>query len=200
MRAIRITKSTCSNNDQQMKKIILSAACLMMGTAAFAQTFITRTGKISFNASAPSSPEKIEAINNEVANIIDVKSGAIIFQVPVKSFKFERELMQEHFNENYLESDKYPRADFKGNITNLADISFTKDGSYTLKVAGKLTIHGVTKDISVPGTITITGNSVRITAKFSVRLSEYNVIVPTVVSDKIGKEAVINLQSDLVQK
>jgi len=78
---------------------------------------MTRTGKISFNASAPSSPEKIEAINNEVANIIDAKRGEVIFQGPIKSFKFEKELMQEHFNENYMESDKYPRSDFKGTIT-----------------------------------------------------------------------------------
>jgi hypothetical protein len=184
-----------------MKKLMLTVGCLTtITTALFAQTYMTRTGKISFNASAPSSPEKIEAINNEVANIIDVKTATVIFQAPIKSFKFERELMQEHFNENYLESDKYPRSDFKGTITNSSEISFTKDGTYTLNVTGKLSIHGVTKDVTVPGTITIKGNTVRVTAKFSVKLSDYNVAVPSVVADKIGKEAVITLESDLVPK
>ena len=91
---------------------------------------MTRTGKISFNASAKKSLEKIEAVNNEVANILDSKTGEIVFQLPVKSFKFERELMQEHFNENYMESDKYPKAEFRGNITNAGDINFSKDGTY----------------------------------------------------------------------
>src|ERR1700744_2040523 len=138
-----------------MKKILLVITSLTIAaTASVAQNFMTRTGKITFNASAPSSPEKIEAVNNEVANILDTKTGNIGFQAPVESFKFERELMQEHFNENYMESDKFPKAEFKGNITNMSDVNFGKDGSYNAKVSGKLTIHGVTKDVNVPGTIT----------------------------------------------
>jgi len=117
-----------------MKKVLLTLSFLIGGTAAtFAQTYMTRTGKVSFDASAPSSPEKVVAINNEVANIMDAKSGQIIFQVPVKSFKFEKELMQEHFNENYMESDKYPRAEFKGTITNLNEVNLTKDGTIMRK-------------------------------------------------------------------
>ncbi len=185
----------------KMKKVLLSVASIaMLTTTSFAQNFMTRTGKITFNATAPSSPEKIEAVNNEVANILDGKTGNIVFQVPIKSFKFERELMQEHFNENYMESDKYPRADFKGSITNLAEVPLTKDGTYNAKVTGKLTMHGVTKDVSAPGSITVKGNSVKATANFSIKLTDYNINIPAVVADKIGKEAKITLESNMAQK
>ncbi len=184
-----------------MKRLILTASCLLMGTTAmFAQKYMTRTAKISFNATAAKSPEKIEAINNEVANILDAKTGDMIFQVPVKSFKFERALMQEHFNENYMESDKFPKAEFKGKIANLSEVNLAKDGTYNAKVAGKLTIHGVTNDVNVPGTITVKGSNVTAKAKFPVKLHDYGIEIPSVVADKIGKDAVINLESEMTQK
>jgi len=184
-----------------MKKLLLTLVCAIgLSTSLFAQTYMTRTGKISFNATAAHSPEKIEAINNEVANIVDGKTGNIVFQVPVKSFKFERELMQEHFNENYMESDKYPKAEFKGAISNLSAVTFTKDGTYNVSVAGKLTMHGVTNEVNVPGTITVKGNKITLKAKFATKLADYKIAVPSVVADKIGKEAIIILESDLTQK
>jgi polyisoprenoid-binding protein YceI len=169
-------------------------------TALFAQKYMTRTGKITFNATSKKSPEKIEAINNEVANILDAQSGDIVFQVLVKSFKFESELMQEHFNENYMESDKYPKAEFKGNITNHSEVSFSKDGIYNVKVAGKLTIHNVANDVTVPGTITVKGNTITAKAQFTVLLKDYKIDVPSLVADKLNKEATITLESNLVQK
>jgi len=183
-----------------MKKLVLAAGLITLNTSVFAQTFMTRTGKISFNATTPGSPEKIEGVNNEVANIIDAKTGNIVFQLPVKSFKFERELMQEHFNENYMESDKYPRAEFKGAITNMNEVNFAKDGTYNAKVTGNLNIHGVTKEITVPGTITVKGNTIKAATKFTIKLQDYNITIPGVVADKIAKEAVIRLESDLVKK
>jgi polyisoprenoid-binding protein YceI len=184
-----------------MKKAFLTLSLFIAGTAAtFAQTYMTRTGKVSFDASAPSSPEKVTAINNEAANIMDAKSGQIIFQVPIKSFKFEKELMQEHFNENYMESDKYPRADFKGTITNLSELNVSKDGTYNVKVAGKLTIHGVTNDVTTTGTLIVKGNTIKAKAKFPVNLHAYKIDIPALVADKVGKEATITLESDLTQK
>ncbi|MCW3121691.1 MAG: polyisoprenoid-binding protein [Flavipsychrobacter sp.] len=184
-----------------MKKLLLTVSCLMMATTAmFAQKYMTRTGRISFNATAAKSPEKIEAINNEVANIVDAKTGDIVFQVLIKSFKFERELMQEHFNENYMQSDKFPKSEFKGKIDNLSDVNFTKDGTYNAKVSGKLTIHGVTKDVNVPGTIAVKGNTVAVKAKFSVKLNDYNIDIPAMVADKVGKDATITLEGNLTQK
>jgi polyisoprenoid-binding protein YceI len=183
-----------------MKKIFLTTGIMSLSVVMFGQTFMTRTGKISFNATTPGSPEKIEGINNEVANIIDAKTGNIVFQLPVKSFKFEKELMQEHFNENYMESDKFPRAEFKGNITNMNEVNFAKDGAYNANVTGKLTIHGVTKDVTVPGTITVTGRTIKASAKFTIKLQDYGVTIPGMVADKVAKEATIQLESDLAQK
>ncbi|MES2701462.1 MAG: YceI family protein [Bacteroidota bacterium] len=182
------------------RKLLLIALMLVSAPAVFAQKYMTRTARISFNATAPKSPENIEAINNEVANIVDAKSGDIVFQVPVKSFKFQRALMQEHFNENYMESDKFPRSEFKGKISNMSDVNFAKDGTYNATATGRLTIHGVTKEVNVPGTVTVKGSSAKLKAKFVVKLSDYNVSVPSVVADKVGKEATIMLDSDLAQK
>jgi polyisoprenoid-binding protein YceI len=184
-----------------MKKIIITAGFLLtVLSGAFAQKYLTRTAKVNFNATAPSSPEKVEAVNNEVANIFDATTGDMIFQVLVKSFKFERALMQEHFNENYMESDKFPKADFKGKITNIAGVNYSKDGSYNVTAAGALTIHGVTHDVSVPGTITVQGGNLKLKAKFSVKLADYNISIPTLVADKINKEATVTLESDLAKK
>ena len=184
-----------------MKKLILTACILMIGsTALFAQKYMTRTGKAAFDATTKQSPEKIAGVNNEVANILDAQTGDIVFQVLIKSFKFESELMQEHFNENYMESDKYPKSEFKGNITNHADINFSKDGTYKANVTGKLTIHGVTKDVTEPGTITVKGNTITAKANFSVPLKDYNIEVPSLVADKVNKNATISLESNMVKK
>ena len=184
-----------------MKKLILTSCFVMIGaTALFAQKYMTRTGKITFDATSKKSPEKIAGVNNEVANILDAQSGDIVFQVLIKSFKFESELMQEHFNENYMESDKYPKAEFKGNITNHADVNYSKDGTYNVNVTGKLTIHNVTNDVTVPGTITVKGKSVTAKTQFSVLLKDYKVVVPSLVADKVNTTATITLESNLTQK
>ena len=183
-----------------MKKIILAAMVLSLSGSAFAQKYMTRTGKVSFNATSKSSPEKIEAINNETASILDAKSGAFVFQVLVKSFKFERELMQEHFNENYMESDKFPKSDFNGKINNFADVNLAKDGTYNVTVAGKLTMHGVSQEVSVPGTVTVKGKDVTAKAKFIVKLADYKIAIPSAVADKVAKEASIVVDAALTQK
>lgn len=184
-----------------MKGLILIAGVAILSAApAFAQKFSTRTAKISFDATAPGSPEDITAVNNEVASILDSRTGDLVFQAPIKSFKFKRALMQEHFNENYLESDTYPKSDFRGKIENTSSLNFSKDGTYDTKVTGKLTIHGVTKEVSVPGNVVVKGGNVMMKATFNVLLADYKVNVPGVVSDKVGKEAKVALEATLAQK
>jgi len=183
-----------------MKKLLLSAGFLVLGaTSLMAQGYMTRTAKISFNATSPKSPEKIEAVNNEAASILR-PNGDFVFQVLVKNFKFERPLMQTHFNENYMESDKYPKSEFKGKIVNISDVNFAKDGTYNVTVAGTLTIHGVAKEVSVPGTITVKGKEADAKAKFSVVLEDYGIKIPGVVADKLAREAVISIDALLTQK
>ena len=106
---------------------------------------LTRTGKITFHAG--SSLEDIDATNNEVSSALNTKTGELVFNVLVKSFHFRRALMEEHFNEEYMQSDKYPKAQFTGKITNLKDADFGKEGSYNVNAEGDLTIHGVTRKV-----------------------------------------------------
>ena len=104
---------------------------------------------------AASSPEKIEGINRTVTCVVDTKTGNMQFAVLMKGFEFERALMEEHFNENYIESDKFPKAEFKGTIVDNDKVNYAKDGTYTVKVKGKLTMHGETKDVETEGKLTI---------------------------------------------
>ncbi len=181
-----------------MKKYSFLLAGLLLASTAFGQRYMTRTGKVTFFSSTP--VENIEAVNNEMACAIDSKSGDVAFQVPIKSFKFEKSLMQEHFNENYMESDKYPKAEFKGKIANLSAVNFSKDGQYNVTASGKMTIHGVTRDVTAPGTITVKGNQVTAASKFRVRTADYGIKVPGVVENKIAKEIEVTVNSILAQK
>ena len=105
--------------------------------------------------------------------------------------------MQEHFNENYIESHKYPKADFKGQIVNSGDINFTKDGTYKANVKGKLTIHGETKDVETTGTIAVKGGKVEADAVLSIELSDYKIEIPKVVKDNISKSVTIIVDCNL---
>ena len=108
--------------------------------------------------------------------------------------------MQEHFNENYMESDKYPKSDFAGTITNISEINFTKDGTYKAVVSGKLTIHGVPKDVTETGSIVVKGNNATLKAKFAVLLKDYKVEIPSLVADKVAKEAALSIDCELTKK
>jgi hypothetical protein len=149
-------------------------AAIFLSTGLFAQDkYFTKAGKISFFSKAII--ENIEAHNRSVTAILDTKTGNVQFSVPIKGFEFERALMQEHFNENYLESDKYPRGEFKGQVVNNSEVDYTKDGVYQAKVKGKLTIHGQTNDIETDGKITREGDKLSISSEFNVRLPDYKI-------------------------
>lgn len=181
-----------------MKKIVVLASLLLLAGNLYAQKYLTRTGKVTFFSST--SLENIEAFNNETACVLDAESGDFIIQVPVKSFKFDRSLMQEHFNENYMESDKYPKAEYKGTITDIKSVDFSKDGTYKVNTKGKLKMHGVTKDVSIPGTITVKGKSITAKAEFKVVPQDYNVEIPSIVSEKIAKEIEVTVNSIMESK
>jgi polyisoprenoid-binding protein YceI len=181
-----------------MKKLIIAGLILCGTTNLYAQKYMTRTGKVTFFSSTP--VENIEAFNNDVAAALDSKSGELVFQVPIKSFKFEKALMQEHFNENYMESSKYPRGEFKGKLTDLSAVNFSKDGSYPAKATGTMTIHGVTKNVTIPGTIVVKGNTATLNSKFDVKTADYNINIPKMVEGKIAKEIEVTVNSILTQK
>ena len=161
----------------------------------FAQKYLTRTAQISFTASTPL--ETINPVNNESAAILDAATGDVVVETLIKGFKFKITLMQEHFNEEYLESDKFPKATFKGKIVDPDKINFTKDGQYPAHVSGKLTMHGVTRDVSLPATIKVNGNDITVTAAFSVTPEDYKISIPSLVRNKIAKVVQININAIL---
>jgi polyisoprenoid-binding protein YceI len=179
-----------------LKKNLIVLALVLTASISFAQDkFYTKTGKITFYSKAPL--EEIEGKNKTVTAVLDSKSGALQFAVQMKGFEFEKQLMQQHFNENYVESDKYPRAEFKGNITNNSEINYSKDGSYTAKIKGKLTIHGVTRDVETTGTLKVDGGKIDANSTFNVLISDYKITIPSIVKDKVSKTIKIVVDCDL---
>ena len=178
-----------------MKKIILCILVLAsIGSVQAQDKYFTKSGKISFFSK--SSLENIEAHNKSITCVLDTKSGALQFAVLMKGFEFEKALMQEHFNENYVESHKFPKAEFKGTVVNNNEIDYSKDGTYKAKVKGKLTLHGETKDVETNGTITVKGGKIDADASFNVLLADYNITIPSVVKDNISKS--INITVDCI--
>jgi len=169
-----------------MKKIVASSVLLLtMSFVSFGQTkYLSRAGHIWFYSKTPM--ETIEAHNTQVASFIDVSKNTVAFEVLNKSFKFERALMEEHFNENYMESDKFPKAQFKGQISNIKEINFSKDGVYNATIDGDLTIHGVTKHITQKGTIEVAKGKIIAKAKFGIKPEDYKIEIPAVVKEKIA--------------
>ena len=180
-----------------MKKQWLLAYALLLGSlmATAQEKYFTKTGKIVFSSKAPL--ENIEGHNKSVTCVLDTKSGNLQFAVLMKGFEFEKALMQEHFNENYVESHKYPKAEFKGQIANNGDIDYGKDGTYNAKVKGKLTIHGETKDVETTGVIVVKSGKVDADATFPIELADYKIEIPKVVKENISKTVQIKVDCNL---
>src|SRR6185503_2539328 len=149
-----------------IKHIISAAALLILfHTSAHSQVYTTRTGFIGFYSKTPL--EDIRAENNQVFAAIDAGKKNIAFSLLLRGFVFPKELMQEHFNENYVESDKYPKATFSGSYT--GDVNLHKDGSYKVIVKGNLNLHNATKTIETPATMEVRSGHLIGTAEFKVR-------------------------------
>ncbi|MFM2327543.1 MAG: hypothetical protein RIR31_1745 [Bacteroidota bacterium] len=171
-----------------MKKLFFASFFIFSAAFVNAQNiYMTKTGKVSFYSRAKSL-EKVEADNNEVSSILNTQTGDLVFAILVKSFHFESALMEEHFNENYVESNKFPKSTFKGKISNLSLVNFTKDGAYPVTVEGDLTLHGVTKKMTSTGSITVKGGKIAAFSKFSVKLKDHNISIPSLVKDKISED------------
>jgi hypothetical protein len=174
-----------------MKNIFFILLSFVLFQAANAQKYISKTGHIWIYSHTPM--EEIEGHNRQVVSIVDAATGDLQFSLLVKSFEFKIALMQEHFNENYMESDKFPKSSFKGEITNLDKIDLKKDGVYPAEVSGDLTIHGVKKSFSVTGTIEVKGENISARAKFNISPKDYNIEIPALVENKIAKSIDVNV-------
>lgn len=177
-----------------MKRILfLVLITLLIASDSEAQKYFTKTGKIYFDATSPGSPERVEATHRTATCVVDIQTGSIQFAMLMKGFEFERALMQEHFNENYVESDKYPNATLKGKVTNISQIDFTKNGSYTAEIEGDLTIHGTTQSIKETGTFEVKDDKVNGKSKLTILLADYGISIPAPVVDKIAREIEITV-------
>lgn len=174
-----------------MKNLFLSILLFVVLSPLSAQKlYSTKSGQISFNATGEL--VKIIGLNNQVDSKFAESSGQIIFGVLIKGFKFENQLMEDHFNENYMESTQFPKADFKGYITNIKEVNFSKDGEYPILVEGTLTIHGVGNKTSNKGVLSIDKGVPAIKGEFKVSLKQYG-IKGSYIGDKIASDAIIKL-------
>jgi len=174
-----------------MKSLLIFLLLFVFTSTINAQTYFSRSGKITFFSKAP--VENIEATNNDVTSILDTKKGEFAFIALIKSFKFKKALMQEHFNENYMESNTFPKANFKGAIIDLSKVNFSKDGSYPVTVKGDLTIHGVTKNITTPGSVSVSEGKLTASSKFNIQLKDYKIKRPAAVINSIAETIIITV-------
>ena len=167
-----------------MKKLFTLLA-LTLGLSLSAQQYMTRPGSLTFDAGSPL--EDIVATSNSATAVYDVQDGKLGVQALMTSFEFKRALMQEHFNENYAESEVYPKAVFKGKFE-------------AGRAIGALTIHGVTKDVDVPAKLDLSKETAHLVAEFAVTIEEYGIAIPSAVANKIDKHAKILVDCKLVAK
>jgi polyisoprenoid-binding protein YceI len=168
-----------------MKRLTILLILSFGFVAANSQKYMTKNGYIGFHSYT--TVEDIKADNNQVAGVFDTSTAEMVFQVLIKSFHFDKALMEEHFNENYMESDKFPKATFTGKIINTNDVIFSKPGTYDVQVEGDLTIHGVTNKMNVKGTIEVSTGGINATSKFNLVPEDYKINIPGVVRNSIAK-------------
>lgn len=173
-----------------MKKIAFVVLAALFSFAPIQEKKITKTGTITFEASVPSF-EEVKGKNTAVTCILNTTNGEIAALALMKGFRFKVALMEEHFNENYVESSKYPKATLKGKIEGF-DVSkiTTTSKDYTIK--GKLELHGKSKDITTIAKIKKIGADIDIKTNFSVNVSDFDIEIPSVVSKKVSKKVTVD--------
>lgn len=175
---------------------VLTCLALLQPSAGYSQLYATRTGFIGFYSKTPL--EDVRGENNQVYAIVDAGKKNLAFAVLLKGFIFPKELMQEHFNENYVESDKYPKATFSGAYT--GDVDLGTDGVYKIIVKGNLTLHNATHPVETAATLEVKARHLLGVAEFKVRPEDFNIGIPAVVRDKIDREITVKVNIDCTTK
>ena len=176
---------------------LLLTFTLFSGAICNAQKYYTRSGVTEFKASKETF-EPIEAINKSTTAILNINTSEVVAQVFIASFEFENALMQEHFNENYMESSTYPKAVFKGKIVNFSKDALNKISSFDL--VGTLTIRGKEKVVKTKVTVKEHNKKLLITTGFVVKPEDFNIEIPSIVKEKIANTIQINIKYELVKK
>ena len=186
-----------------MKKILLISLTFFSLFSFSQEKFISRNGQIQFLASTPL--ETIDPVNNHVSCILDTENGNLVFQMKMISFKFEKALMEEHFNEKYVESDKFPKSTFVGRVQNWDDFNWNENDVYiyteqNIVVKGKITIHGIEKEIIVKGVIETSKSTIFLSSSFDIIISDFDIEIPRLVRDKISETVKVEVNVTLKQK
>ncbi|MEO8087704.1 MAG: YceI family protein [Bacteroidota bacterium] len=173
-----------------MRKFILLSLISTIGVFhSNAQVFTTKSGSATFFSESPL--ENIEATSNNIQSILNTSTKSIAFIISIRSFKFEKDLMQEHFNEKYMESDKYPNATFSGKINE--DFDLTKDGSYNVTSTGKIAMHGQEKEITTPGVFTVKDGEATMQSNFPLAVSDFKIEIPQLLFHNIADTVAVKV-------
>ena len=175
-----------------MKKIMILAIALSTTLMASAQLYTSTSSDVSFDSKTPM--EDIYAQTKKAKAAVNLKTKKVLIKIKMISFKFEKPLMEEHFNEKYVETEKFPDAKFNGVI--LGNDTLTKNGTYAVKVKGTLEIHGVKQERTLDGTLTVADGVVDLKTDFSVALKDHKIKVPKVVVKNIAE--VVNIKAHFV--
>lgn len=177
-------------------KYIIPVIIFLLGNSALkAQIYLGKTCEIKIFSDGP--VEDIDAANITSRPILNTTTNEIAIKITIKGFNFDKELMEEHFNEKYMESDKYPYSTFAGKINEKID--YSKDGVYKVTVTGKLKIHDVEKERTLDGTVTVKGGDILIDSKFIVALKDHKVEIPTLVAQNISETIEVTIKSTLTE-
>lgn len=177
-------------------KIKLLSLLFVISIGSFAQTkMITKTGKLTFEASVPAF-EEVKAKNESATVVLNPTTGEIASLALIKGFRFKVALMEEHFNENYMESDSYPKATFKGKIENF-DVSKLTETAKVYTIKGKMEMHGKSKDITITANIKKSGDGITIDSAFNLNTDDYGIDIPSVVSKKVSKKVAVKFDATL---
>ncbi len=170
----------------------LSLSMIITSVTGYSQKYICKNGETSFFSETPM--EDISALNTKVVSLINTEDGSLAVKMNIIDFEFPNKLMQEHFNENYLESEKYPKSVFSGKI--LEKIDFSKDSKHKVTGQGNIVIHGQAQKVNLEGTLTVNGDQLILEAAYLIKPEDYNIEIPSLVITKIAKE--ISVKSKFV--
>ncbi len=180
------------------KIILMFIGLVTLAPKGIAQVYFTKNGHVSFFSKAPL--ENISADNNQVVSVLNIQTGILQFSVLNNAFHFPKAMMEEHFNSDYMQSDIYSSSTFKGTVADMNKVDINKDDSYNVQINGELTVHGVTKRVTVPAEISIKNGLIYGKATFKILLKDYNIKIPSIVVNNISEMIDITVSCEYIKK
>ncbi|MES2457016.1 MAG: YceI family protein [Bacteroidota bacterium] len=177
-------------------RLICLAVLVFVYNGLYAQNYVSKSLRLSIFSSTPL--EDIKAVSDQGTGVIVAKTREVVVQLSVKTLEFDRKLMQEHFNENFIESDKYPVAKFKGVLDAAVDLG--RDGDYTTNVTGVLSVHGVDKQRTIPCKITVKAGVINVDSQFKVACADHRIEIPKLVFAKVAEYITVRISGQFTQQ